>query len=97
MAMLLAASTPLLLPLLAPFIIGRFGRLLGFILKKKTDGRRAHLISLMNEDDEKYSKEYASSKTSSSGDGNAIGGETKLDSPRDKDWDGIVGFFHPFW
>ncbi|KAG6242678.1 asparagine-linked glycosylation protein [Claviceps purpurea] len=96
MAMLLVASTPLLLPLLVPFVIGRFGRLLGFILQKKTEGRRAQLIALMNEDDEKYSKEDASSKTSSSGDGSVIGGETKLDSPRDKDWDGIVGFFHPF-
>ncbi|KAG6012109.1 asparagine-linked glycosylation protein [Claviceps pusilla] len=99
---LLVASTPLLLSFLAPLVINRFGRLLGLILRKKTEGRRAQLISIMDEEDRQYSKTHASSKTSPSDDdcksasGEASQKSGNKDCQSQKDWDGIVGFFHPF-
>ena len=99
---LLVASIPLLLPLLASIVISRFGRLLGFILRKKTEGRRAQLIAIMDEEDTQYSKTHTSSTTSPNDGCKAVGGEINLepgnkDCQSQKDWDGIIGFFHPFW
>lgn len=99
---LLLASTPLLLVLVAPTVVNRFGRFLGYTLRKKTEGRRAQLIAVMHEEDEKYWKENARPKTSPSAGWEAVEGETDEKSgstgvQSQKDWDGIIGFFHPFW
>lgn len=98
---LLLASTPLLLVLIAPTVMNRLGRFLGYTLRKKTEGRRAQLISVMHEEDEKYWKENTRPKTSPSAGWEAVeegtdkkSGSTGVQSQ--KDWDGIIGFFHPF-
>ncbi|GAO17695.1 uncharacterized protein UV8b_01342 [Ustilaginoidea virens] len=86
-AVLIVASVPLFLVLLVPIILNRLGRFLGFGLRKKSDGRRAQLVSLMEEEDERYSKENPAVKTS----------PRKSNSHQtQKDWDGVIGFFHPF-
>ncbi|KAK2592947.1 asparagine-linked glycosylation protein [Conoideocrella luteorostrata] len=95
---LLLASTPLLLILIAPIVVNRIGRFVGFTLRKKTEGRRAQLVSLMDEDDERYQNEIAGSKTSSS-EKAAEDADTKSatkDDQSQKNWGGIIGFFHPF-
>lgn len=98
---LVLASTPLLLVLMVPIVITRTGRFLGFTLRKKTEGRRAHLVSLMEEDDKRYRKENVSPKSSSSEEFEAVeGADTKPATKGDqtqKNWGGIIGFFHPFW
>ncbi|KAG6020000.1 asparagine-linked glycosylation protein [Claviceps citrina] len=100
---LLAASTPLLVLLIAPVVLGWFGRLLGFALRKKTEGLRAQLVAIMDEEDEKYWEKHASSKPDSGDALEAEGGQTDKKSGNgnkdwhsQKDWDGIIGFFHPF-
>lgn len=89
---LVVLSTFLALPELAKL----FGRLLGWSLYKKTEGRRAHLLALMGEEDK--AARNADPQGSK---------QPKLVFPLDdklkntlksqKDWAGIVGFFHPFW
>lgn len=81
--------------------MNRLGRFLGYTLRKKTEGRRAQLISVMHEEDEKYWKENTRPKTSPSAGWEAVeegtdkkSGSTGVQSQ--KDWDGIIGFFHPF-
>ncbi|KAI1068844.1 hypothetical protein LB507_006495 [Fusarium sp. FIESC RH6] len=92
----LVAFVPLVILIAIP-LLGRFLRqFLGWSLRKRTDGRRAHLLSLMTEED--------SAARANDPQGSA---ETKLvfdvdDSLQNtlsaqKDWAGIVGFFHPFW
>ncbi len=81
------------------------GRFVGFLLRKKTEGRRSVLVSAMDEENEKspQAQEHAESKSSSSSDEweKVSGGadDAVADKLKDKtqDWDGIIGFFHPFW
>ncbi|OAA54053.1 alpha-1,2-mannosyltransferase alg11 [Cordyceps fumosorosea ARSEF 2679] len=99
----LISLVPLILFLGAPVawrLLGRFG---GFLLRKKTEGRRSVLVSAMDEEMEKFAQEEnAESKSSSSGDEweKVSGGaeDPVVDALKDKtkDWDGIIGFFHPF-
>ena len=93
---LLMASLPLVFLWSLPVLIQLLGSSLGWTLRKKTDGRRAHLKALMNEDDKKYRLRNAGRESN-------LGEEWRnikaLAEQKDtqKDWDGIIGFFHPFW
>lgn len=95
------STFPLLAVLLGPVVANRIGRFWGFTLRKRTEGRRAQLLSVMNEEDEKYQKENPGFSTSSSEEWEAVDGLdlkiTTKDGKSQKDWDGIIGFFHPFW
>lgn len=68
---------------------------------KKTEGRKALLISLMNEDNAKSQDQISESKSSSSDEWEKVqkedSGKTSPLNDKQKDWDGIIGFFHPFW
>ncbi|KAF3077613.1 hypothetical protein CFAM422_000815 [Trichoderma lentiforme] len=81
------ATSPLILLFVLPLIASG----IGWILRVKTDGTRKHLVSLMDEEHKKYLQQRpeSGSTTNDSLDAN---GNLK-DS---KDWDGVVGFFHPF-
>lgn len=68
---------------------------------KKTEGRKALLVSLMDEDNAKSQDQMSESKSNSSEEWEKIqkddfGKASPLNDKR-KDWDGIIGFFHPFW
>lgn len=82
------AITPLATYIMLPLLMRRIGSLLGWYLRKKTEGRRAQLLELMTaEQDALKQSDWVSKKSSGDKD------------RRDKDatWSGIVGFFHPFW
>lgn len=95
------ASIPILLVVGGPFLWYYLGKFLGFLLKKKTGGRRSLIVSVMNEENEKYWQEHAESKSNSSGEWEKVPAAkdavTDKTEDKNKDWDGIVGFFHPFW
>ena len=90
-----------LLRFLYPLLWRAAGSLLGWYLRKKTDGRRRHIVELVESDEKEYRESGNNNTTSTSGenvddhttgtskDGNSGGS--------DNDWNGIVGFFHPFW
>jgi alpha-1,2-mannosyltransferase len=82
------ATSPLILLFVFPLIASG----IGWILRVKTDGTRKHLVSLMDEEHKKYLQQRpeSGSTTNDSLDAN---GNLKAS----KDWDGVVGFFHPFW
>lgn len=85
----LVAVAPLLL-LLIPY----FGTGIGWILRTKTDGTRKHLVNLMNEQHKRYLQQrIGSDSPSTTSDSLDENGELKASA----DWDGVVGFFHPFW
>ncbi|KAH8899717.1 GDP-Man:Man(3)GlcNAc(2)-PP-Dol alpha-1,2-mannosyltransferase [Thozetella sp. PMI_491] len=97
----LLAFIPVAWFLLGPLLWRGIGTALGWFLRRKTDGRRAQILQVMNDDEEKYQQTKKDQKESGSDDeweavdayaqGTAGNGEKG-----EKDWEGIVGFFHPF-
>jgi len=91
----------LLAAFLLPYLWTSTGSTLGWYVRRKTAGRRAQLLELMNEEESVYQARKTATK-----DGSEDGWET-VDSlavpsvgngeKAPRDWDGIVGFFHPFW
>lgn len=84
----LMAATPLTLLLIIPYI----GSAIGWILRAKTDGTRKHLVNLMDEEHKKYLQQRPVSGSTTSDSLDALG-----ELGGSKDWEGVVGFFHPFW
>lgn len=98
----LVLFAPFVIAVLGPRLIKTIGQSLGWTLKKKTDGRRAHLINLMDEENKKSKeKDLKSRSSSSSGEWQKVQqtdlGATNGAEKADQEWDGIAGFFHPFW
>lgn len=93
------------LPILAFFILPTLivlaGRTVGVYLRNKTAGRRAHLLELSEAEEEAFAEKRRERRDSDEGWENvevqAQGGEAKAEEGLNKDWAGIVGFFHPFW
>lgn len=95
-----------------PFLFRVFSRTvgstLGWYLRKLTDGRRSLIIRATTENEAKFRESKSSAKDSSSGSNNSsddegwenidgsILGTSGNGEKGDRDWDGIVGFFHPF-
>ncbi|KAK3946443.1 GDP-Man:Man(3)GlcNAc(2)-PP-Dol alpha-1,2-mannosyltransferase [Diplogelasinospora grovesii] len=101
----LVAMTPLVTLFGIPLLWRAVGSMLGWYLRRKTDGRRSHLLELMEEDEKKYQKENEKKRRDSDDDEDEkewekldvyTVGTSKNGDKADKDWDGIVGFFHPF-
>lgn len=98
------ACTPFALIILGPFLVGLVGRCIGWVLLKKTEGRRSLLVGLMNDDNKKsaeQSTENTSAASSSSEEWEKVQSPdtkaTTTEKSSQQDWDGIIGFFHPFW
>jgi len=85
---LILGFAPFLAVFVAPRLVRIVARSMGWTLKKKTEGRRAQLLSLMAEDQE---KRHAGHSAGSIGKVNDAG-----NSGPPNDWNGVVGFFHPF-
>ncbi|ORY59994.1 uncharacterized protein BCR38DRAFT_443537 [Pseudomassariella vexata] len=94
------------LPLLFRIISQTVGITLGWYLRRKTDGRRA-LILRITEDNEKIFQEKNSSQHSGGSSNNSLRdwetieggvsvGTAQNGEKGEQDWDGIVAFFHPF-
>ncbi|SPQ27260.1 209976c6-8333-49c0-b0dd-da98f7f609e3 [Thermothielavioides terrestris] len=98
--------TPLATLVLFPLLWRALGSFLGWYLRKKTDGRRCHILEVVEADEKKYQEERAS-EVSRGEAGEDVGWE-KVDAHAlgtaqnggkggdDENWAGVVGFFHPF-
>ncbi|KAI0008937.1 hypothetical protein F4779DRAFT_409036 [Xylariaceae sp. FL0662B] len=91
-----------LLPVLFRIFSRTIGAVSGWYLRKKTEGRRALIIRVTEENERKFQEENPSAQKSHSCDDGweSIDSATAATSGNGekggKDWDGIVGFFHPF-
>jgi alpha-1,2-mannosyltransferase len=93
------ACTPLTIMLLGPKIILRIGSWFGFYLRKKTAGRKAQILDLVEAEEKEFLEEGGERRDSDEWENveaYAVG-SAKNGEKADKEWDGIVGFFHPFW
>jgi hypothetical protein len=100
MAML--AFVPLAAVIALPLLLRLVGFILGWYLRKKTDGRRSHIIELTRTDQKKFLKTQRQIKESIQDEEDwekveAYGESSGNGEKGGKEWDGIVGFFHPFW
>lgn len=95
---LLLASIPLITLLLGPKLIFALGRTVGYYLRKKTAGRKAQILELITAEEEVYAREQGEKDNEEWETVDAYAtGTAKNGEIGDKEWDGIVGFFHPFW
>ncbi|KAL7787757.1 glycosyltransferase family 4 protein [Trichoderma ceciliae] len=78
-------------PLILLFVIPLIGSGVGWLLRKKTDGRRIHLVNLMNEEHKRYLQQHQDSDSTTT---DRLDGRGALRGTQD--WEGVVGFFHPF-
>lgn len=92
------AMAPLVL---IPLAWQTLGSILGWYLLRKTEGRRAHIIELVEKEEARYQEESAQRTEKEDQDWERIdrhaAGTSQNGEKGDKEWDGIVGFFHPFW
>jgi len=105
LALLLACpiAIPLLLRyLLVPILVRTVGVALGWYLRKKTAGRRWTILTLAEKDEERYREDVKQHKATAEEDDwenvdSSSLGTSQNGDKGEKEWDGIVGFFHPFW
>ena len=90
---------PLTIILLGPKLVFYVGGTLGYYLRKKTAGRKAQILELVETEEKEYATE--GDKRRDSDDWENVEayatGTAKNGEKADREWDGIVGFFHPFW
>lgn len=96
--------TLLLLPKAASYLLSSVLRSIGWSIKKKTNARREAILARVRAEEEEFRSKQAKSsprtaaededweKVDNSALGNAGNGRAG-----DDEWDGIIGFFHPFW
>ncbi|KAF6844663.1 alpha-mannosyltransferase alg11 [Colletotrichum musicola] len=93
----IVAFTPLATFVIFPLMIRGFGALLGWYLRKKTEGRRAQLLELMTAEQQSFEQTQPAPKSKSrkaSLQAQTAGSSEK--GSKDANWTGVVGFFHPF-
>lgn len=96
----LLLAAPVLVVLLVPWLWSTVGTILGWYVRRKTEGRRAMIVDSMCEDEAKFQADNKSSSGSSDGEWEKIGasgmGSSGNGEKGGDDFDGVVGFFHPF-
>jgi alpha-1,2-mannosyltransferase len=96
----LLGVVPLVALFLAPKVITATGRTVGWYLRRKTEGRRAQILERVDGDEKALEADKSSRRNSDEEWENIesfAAGTAKNGEKADREWDGIVGFFHPFW
>lgn len=94
---LVVAFAPLLTVFVVPRLIRAVGLFLGWTLTKKTEGRKAHLLALMDEENAKALGGEKELETNSTSSGEWQSVQDPASEGKSASFDGIIGFFHPFW
>lgn len=104
----IVAATPLASVFLIPLLWRTIGSILGWYVRRKTEGRRAQIVELMEGDVRRYTERKRQPSTTAAKDGNSdedSDGWANVDASAvgaakgekvEDGWDGVVGFFHPF-
>lgn len=104
--LLVLAVSFFLLPTAFAYVLKAVFRSVGWSLKNKTKARRELILAQVRiEEEQQQSKQAASSSASSAGPedddwekvDNTVPSVAGNGKPIGEDWEGIIGFFHPFW
>ena len=85
---------------LVPRVVRLIGSSYGRVIRSRTGQRRDQAIDRASEAKRNSNTAGVKDNTSSDDDWEEVDGTaepTKSRIPENSDWDGIVGFFHPFW
>lgn len=104
--LLILAASSFLIPTAFAYVAKAVLRSVGWSLKNKTKARRELILSQVRAEEEQHQSRQAASSSASSA-GPEDDDWEKVDStvpsvagngkPLGEDWEGIIGFFHPFW
>lgn len=100
LAALVLGFFPFFVLLVGPSLVAYVGLWIGKSLRKKSEGRRAHILEAVASDQAAWEKENSAAQRRKSEEWEKIeGGDAKAGIPggTGDDFDGIIGFFHPFW
>lgn len=95
-----------LFAVMLPYIWRLAGSTLGLYLRKRTQSQRQFLLDTMAADEKRFQEQKKQQQTakkndSSDDDWENVEAEAAASAGNGEkgasDWDGIVGFFHPFW
>lgn len=102
--LLAVVATLLVAPKVAGYALSYVLRAVGWSIKNKTKARREQILSrACIEEEELRSKQAKSSSGATTEDedwekvDNSVPGIAGNGEPLGDDWEGIIGFFHPFW
>ncbi|KAI9054084.1 hypothetical protein LZ554_001255 [Drepanopeziza brunnea f. sp. 'monogermtubi'] len=93
---------PLFAMFAGPKLVRWVGSVMGRYLKKKTAGRKAQILELVEKDQKEWEETAAKDEGRRDSDewetvdAYAVGTAKNGQKLEDAEWDGIVGFFHPF-
>lgn len=94
------AFVPLVLVAVGPSLVRFAGHVVGWYLRRKTAGRRAQIVERV-EEEEKALKVQMEGRRDSEEEWENVesyaAGSIGNGEKAEKEWDGVVGFFHPFW
>ena len=99
---ILIVSVLLILPLIsAPYAIRSVGRTVGWYLCRRTSARRELIFARVKAEEDEYKSKVRKSAKPEDDDWEQVesqgAGATTTGNQGNKDWEGVVGFFHPFW
>lgn len=99
---MLSLALPLLLlsPWLLPFLVRSLGAATGWFIQQRTYSRRQTLLQDSRLEEQEQGNSKRDSSSSEDGEWEKVGDQAAGTAPNgdraDRDWKGIVGFFHPF-
>ena len=93
---LFVACIPITTFFLGPRLLFYIGGVFGSYLRKKTAGRKAQILELVENEEKEYGKDRRDSDEWEEVEAYAAQ-SAKNGEAADREWDGVVGFFHPFW
>jgi alpha-1,2-mannosyltransferase len=113
LALLVLTATAVLLPQLPSGLLALVFRGVGWLIRRRTRSRREYVIARARSEEEECRASQAKDSTSRSQVEDEEGwekvdtgerpssssgsGATGTEEGNKDDWDGVVGFFHPFW
>lgn len=88
-------------PFLTAFTLSYALRIVGWSLRRKTQGRRELILSRVRIEEEEWLSRQKNSQKAEDEDWEKVEGYSAGTAPNGgsagADWEGVVGFFHPFW
>lgn len=100
-AVSIVAFTPMLAYLFGPKLVFWIGGIFGRYLKRKTSTRRTQVLEMVAREQKEWEENDGKGRRDSDEwetvDSYAVGTAKNGQKGGDAEWDGIVGFFHPFW
>lgn len=104
LTLLALLATCVLLPQLPLGLLRLVLRGVGWVVLKRTRSRRDYIVSRVRADEEEYSARTKPASATTSGEDEdwekvdtSSSSSGTAGNHGNEEWDGIIGFFHPFW